>query len=35
MLPTTVDRAVAAAQAINARRRVYGETQAQKLVYYA
>lgn len=35
MLPTTVDRAVAAAQAINARRRVYGETQAQKLGYYA
>ncbi|MFC2624233.1 MAG: Panacea domain-containing protein [Propionibacterium acidifaciens] len=30
-----VDRALAAAQVINARRRVYGETQAQKLAYYA
>lgn len=35
MLSTTVDRAVAAAQVINARKPVSGETQAQKLAYYA
>lgn len=30
-----IDRALAAAQIINARRKVYGETQGQKLAYYA
>ena len=35
MPSTTVDRALAAAQVINARKPVHGETQAQMLVYYA
>lgn len=35
MREPTVDRAMAAAQTINARHPVFGETQAQKLVYYA
>lgn len=35
MRESTVDRAMAAAQTINALSRVFGEMQAQKLVYYA